>query len=332
MDTGKIDEPMPSMENRSPADSSILYGSASVTAPARRVSIRATCEAIGLPRSTYYYQPQRSTAAMQFEQAIVVRLHELRERFPDDGYRRLTLRLQDEGFHVNRKRIARLIQLHGLGTRRPRMDLGAKIPSELQATPAGPREPEKGSGVQQAWILDVSYIHIQSGLIYVAAIVDSVSRQVVGYALSQKISRHLASMALHAAIRVRRPSSGCAHHSTCGTQYVMRGYRELLRQLSFGTLSGSVPRTMRLASSATSTDSSNRIVENTSYETWEQISCSAPEFIRTVYSQERIDSLLDRLGPAKRAATAAAARPNPVGSVPLPRVLRRRAHVEVTAR
>src|SRR6201986_3477912 len=80
----------------------IVFGSAA-SAPKRKPdSVRATCEAIGLPRSTYYYQSHRSASAIEFEQKIVLRLHELKVSRPNDGYRRMTLQLQGEGFRVNR--------------------------------------------------------------------------------------------------------------------------------------------------------------------------------------------------------------------------------------
>src|ERR1700759_1335043 len=101
---GRVNEtPVTSRAKRAHVDAGIIFGSAA-TAPARRPdSVRATCEAIGLARSTYYYQSHRSSSAIEFEQKIVLRLHELRELRPDDGYRRMTQQLQAEGFRVNRK-------------------------------------------------------------------------------------------------------------------------------------------------------------------------------------------------------------------------------------
>src|ERR1700748_2554974 len=115
MDNEVIASEVRSRGRRPHADAAIVFGSAA-TAPKRKPdSVRATCEAIGMPRSTYYYQSHRSASAIEFEQKIVLRLHELRRCRPNDGYRRMTLQLQEEGFPVNRKRIARLMQLHSLG-------------------------------------------------------------------------------------------------------------------------------------------------------------------------------------------------------------------------
>src|SRR5882757_3035024 len=118
MDTVALADHVSTRPRRPHADAGIVFGSAASALAKKPDSVRATCEAIGLARSTYYYQSHRSASAIELEQRIVLRLHELRQLRPNDGYRRMTLQLQAEGFHVNRKRIARLMQLHSL-TKRP---------------------------------------------------------------------------------------------------------------------------------------------------------------------------------------------------------------------
>ena len=60
MDTAGIDgnRDFRASGQRTPA--AIVFGSASADAGSKPTSVRATCEAIGLPRSTYYYQSHRS--------------------------------------------------------------------------------------------------------------------------------------------------------------------------------------------------------------------------------------------------------------------------------
>jgi transposase InsO family protein len=49
--------------------------------------------------------------------------------------------------------------------------------------------------------------------VYLAAILDAWSRRVVGYAISRSVDARLTLAALKAALRTRRPPSGCVHHS-----------------------------------------------------------------------------------------------------------------------
>jgi putative transposase len=251
---------------RPQAEAGIVFGSAT-SSPARKPdSVRATCEAIGLARSTYYYQSHRSSAAIELEQKIVLRLHELRELHPDDGYRRMTLHLQAEGLHVNRKRIARLMQLHGLSK------------------------------------TDLAYARIRSSLVYASAVIDAWSREVVGYAASLQVTNRLTRIALHSAVRSHRPAPGCIHHSTCGTQYLTHSYCELLRQYG---LIPSVGEPAGLA--ATASRSPRQIIDVQDFESWKTVLNQPKEFIRALYSPERVDYILGRQAAEESMLTTAAA-------------------------
>jgi len=292
-----------SRPRRPHADAGIVFGSAA-TAPAKTPdSVRATCEAIGLARSTYYYQSHRSASAIEFEQKIVLRLHELRDEHPNDGYRRMTLQLQAEGFQVNRKRIARLMQLHSLTKRQPSPDTWATRSAQPRAPIANLRESARLTGPYQVWVTDVAYGHIRSGLVYAAAVVDAWSREVVGYAASLQITNRLARIALHSAVRAHRPAPGCIHHSACGTQYLTRSYCELLRQ--YGLIPSLGESAGRAAfASHDCAEASRHIIDIQNYETWRDVLKHPQEFMQTLYSRERIEALLGRR-PADGPALAA---------------------------
>ena len=300
--TGETACPPP---RRPHADAGIVFGSAA-TAPAKKPdSVRATCEAIGLARSTYYYQSHRKASAIELEQKIVLRLHELRDEHPNDGYRRMTLQLQTEGFHVNRKRIARLMALHSLTRQPSRPDSWTVHSSQPRAPMPNLRDKARLTGPYQVWVADIAYGHIRSGLVYAAAVIDAWSREVVGYAASLQITSQLPRIALHSAVRAHRPAPGCIHHSTCGTQYLTRGYHELLRQYG---LIPSVDDAASRAPSTThswpraSTSVSRQIVAIQDYETWRDVLDHPREFIQTLYSRERVDVLLESLDGAALAA------------------------------
>jgi putative transposase len=273
----------------------IVFGSISTDAGTKPTSVRATCEAIGLPRSTYYYQSHRNTSAIDFEHKIVLRLHELREQFPNDGYRRMTLQLQQEGFRVNRKRIARLMHLHGLTLRQPG---GADVITRQRhpSTPVGNLlQTVRLTRPHQVWVADIAYVRIRSGLVYAAAVIDAWSREVVGYAVSSQINPRLASIALHAAVRAHRPAPGSVHHSTSGAQYVMRGYTELLRQYGLIPSTGNAGDDAALSSlGCAATAAPRQVVQMQMYESWSHVIGDVRGFIKALYLPERIDGVLGR--------------------------------------
>ncbi len=73
-------------------------------------SERRACILVRQPRGTQRYSPQEDPT----EERLVKRLHALAVRFPRYGYRRLTDKLQEAGWRVNRKRIHRLCKQEGL--------------------------------------------------------------------------------------------------------------------------------------------------------------------------------------------------------------------------
>lgn len=60
----------------------------------------------------------------------------------------------------------------------------------------------------QLWIADLTYVAIQGGFVYLAAILDAWSRKVVGYAISRSMDVRITIAALKSAIRGRQPPRG----------------------------------------------------------------------------------------------------------------------------
>ncbi|MBS0420184.1 MAG: IS3 family transposase [Proteobacteria bacterium] len=269
------------------ADSGIVFGSAAAAAAMKPDSVRATCEAIGLARSTYYYQSHRSVTAIELEQKIVLRLHELRELHPRDGYRRMTAHLQSEGLHVNRKRIARLMHLHGLSGQPSRPPDGSVRNWHARAPTANLHDSTRLTGPCQVWVTDLAYARIRTNLVYVAVVIDAWSREVIGYAASLQITSRLTRIALHSAVRSHRPAAGCIHHSTCAAHYLTHGYCELLRQY------GLIPSIGAPAGRpGTGGRSPRNIIEVQGFESWKAVLSGPRSFIRALYSAEHLDYVL----------------------------------------
>ena len=75
------------------------------------MSQRRACKALGVSRSTQRYRPKEVSTE---EEKLIVCLHELARKYPRYGYRMMTAKLRQEGWHVNRKRVYRLWRQEGL--------------------------------------------------------------------------------------------------------------------------------------------------------------------------------------------------------------------------
>jgi len=84
------------------------------------LSLQRQCELMGISRSGFYYEPVPESPE---NLALMRRLDELHLEHPVYGSRRLTVVLRREGQAVNRKWVARLLQVMGVETLYPKRNL-----------------------------------------------------------------------------------------------------------------------------------------------------------------------------------------------------------------
>jgi transposase InsO family protein len=75
----------------------------------------------------------------------------------------------------------------------------------------------------QKWFADITYVRTWEGWLYLAVIIDSYSRKVVGWSMADHLRAELATAALKSALTTRRPRPGLIHHSDRGVQGGFKG-------------------------------------------------------------------------------------------------------------
>jgi putative transposase len=132
-----------------------------------------------LSRSTLYYEPRPVPAA---ELAIMRRIDELHLDYPFAGSRMLRALLRGEGIAIGRERVAAMMRRMGLEAlyRRPNTSKPADehkvYPYLLRDLPV--------ERPNQVWAMDITYIPMARGFVYLAAVVDWFSRRVLAWRLS----------------------------------------------------------------------------------------------------------------------------------------------------
>src|SRR5471032_96027 len=132
-----------------------------------------------LSRSSLYYQPRPVSPA---DLAIMRRIDELHLEYPFAGSRMLRDLLRGEGIQTGRQRVARMMKRMGIEAlyRRPNTSKpapGHKIYPYLLHGLAVRR-------VNQVWAMDITYIPMARGFVYLAAVVDWFSRRVLSWRVS----------------------------------------------------------------------------------------------------------------------------------------------------
>ena len=150
-----------------------------ITPKHRKISVRQQCHLLGLAPSSYYYQAEPESA----ENLEYMRL--LDQEYTDHpfyGVRKMTVWLQHQGYAVGPKRVRRLLRAMGLMAvyPKPRLSLNSK---------AHRRFPYllKGLAIvrpNQVWSTDITYIRLNGGFVFLAAIFDWHSRYVLDWELS----------------------------------------------------------------------------------------------------------------------------------------------------
>lgn len=80
------------------------------------------------------------------------------------------------------------------------------------------------------WVSDFTYLWTNEGWMYLAVVIDLYSRRVVGWSLSNRMTKKLVLDAMKMAIRQRKPAPGLIAHSDRGSQYCSHDYQKLLKK------------------------------------------------------------------------------------------------------
>ena len=107
------------------------------------------------------------------------------------GYRRITAELRRRGMIVNHKRVLQLMRednLLAVQQRAFKVTTDSRHDLEVYLNLAGRM---KLTGIGQLWVADITYIRLKTEFVYLAVILDSFSRKVVGWALEKTLASWL---------------------------------------------------------------------------------------------------------------------------------------------
>jgi transposase InsO family protein len=189
------------------------------------------CEVLSVSPAGFYAWRRRPRSTRATSDAeLVVEIRQVHEQSRHNyGSPRVHRELRERGRDVGRRRVARLMRDHGIvGKRRRRF---RTTTDSNHAMPVAPNVLERRFEVDapnKVWVTDITYVWTREGWLYLAAILDLYSRAVVGWAMSESLSRDIALRALDMALRSRQPLPGLVHHSDRGCQYASADYQHEL--------------------------------------------------------------------------------------------------------
>lgn len=267
---------------------------------AGRFRINVMCAVLGVSRSGYYAWRKRGPSRRELaNQALLKRIRALfLESRRTYGYRKVHAQVAKK-VHCSPNRVARLMRLAGLRSRRRRR---YRLTTQSQhRRPVAPNILARHFSAtvpNQKWVSDITYIPTAEGWLYLAAILDLFSRKIVGWAMEPRLFDRLTIKALKMALARRRPPPGLLHHSDRGRQYasgdyltLLDGAQAVLSMSRTGDTYDNAPMESFFATLKT------ELVHHRRYQTRREAKSDIFEFIEIFYNRQRVHSALKYQSP-----------------------------------
>ena len=265
--------------------------------------VRTLCRVVGVAASGFYAWLRRGPARREgADRGLRARVGAIFAASRGTyGSPRVHAELRAQGIQVSRRRVARLMREGGLSAtirrRAPRTTDSrhdhAVAPNLLERRFAADRP-------DAVWLADISYLPTGEGWLYLAAIKDLATREIVGWSMADHLGAGLACDALLMAIRRRQPPRGLIHHSDRGVQYASEPYQAILARHGFrgsmsrrGNCLDNAPMESFFGSLKT------ELVHRATFPTREAARRAIFEYVESFYNRRRRHSALGFLTPAQ---------------------------------
>jgi len=191
-------------------------------------TIERQCELLGVNRSTYYYKSTVQTEEERLaEEKIKARLDYWHTKMPYMGVRKLRDKLRGDGIWVGRKLVKRYTEEMGIYALYPKPNL-SKPSKEHNKFPYLLRN-KLIFLPNQVWAVDITYIVMTHGHMYLTAIIDWYSRFIVGWELSDTLETAPVLQAMQKAVAAY--GIPAIINSDQGSQFTSDEYRAYLKSL-----------------------------------------------------------------------------------------------------
>ena len=221
------------------------------------------------------------------------------------GSPRVYLVLKGLGYEVSEETVAKLMQDMGLKGQASRRFKVCTTDSK-HSFPVAENKLEQVFDAEkpgEVMLADITFIETGEGWLYLAAVLDLCSRQLIGWSMGDTIDRHLTIAALHMALRRQKPTANAIFHSDRGSQYACYDFRNQL--LAYG-LTPSMSRSGNCWDNAPMESFFHTLkvefVHQEEFATRAEAKLKIFEWIETFYNRQRLHSSLGYKTPVAFAA------------------------------
>ena len=191
------------------------------------------CDVMKVSRSGFYSWKKRNKSARQQErERLIPKVIEIHKASRGTyGSRSIAKELESTGDSCGRHKAATLMKLAKIKAKQHKK---FKVTTDSKHNlPVAPNLLEQQFEVSEpncVWVGDITYLWTSEGWLYLAIVIDLFSRKVVGWSMSNRITKKLVIDALLMGVWRRKPAPGLIFHSDRGSQYCSNNFQELLKK------------------------------------------------------------------------------------------------------
>jgi putative transposase len=196
--------------------------------------VAVLCRMLGVSKSGYYAWRGRPLSERRRQDDLLTeKIRQIHSRSHETyGYPRVHAELRSLGVRCGRRRVARLMRVAGLrGCVRGKKRRTTRRDPRAAPAPDLLRRNFVAGGPNRIWLADITYIPTREGFLYLAFMLDTHSRRIVGWSMAPHMRTELVLDALEMAVWRRRPATGLVHHSDRGVQYTAISFGKRLKEV-----------------------------------------------------------------------------------------------------
>jgi putative transposase len=272
-----------------------------ITKQKKAYPITVLCEVMQVSKSGYHRSLNKNQDLKeQKEQQLIFEAQVIAQESRNSyGKRRMAKALQAQGFPVGIYAAKTIMKKANIVCRQRKKRKFVNANSQaLAAAPNLLKRQFYATAPNRIWLTDITYISTKEGWVYAAAVLDTFSRKIIGWAINDHMRESLPTEALNMALQLRKPEANFLHHSDQGIQYVSSNYQSTLKvfnaQISMSNRGNCLDNAVmeRFWGSLKS-----EYLDHVVYQTKEAAKRDVIDYIESFYNPTRLHSALNYVSP-----------------------------------
>jgi len=196
------------------------------------LSLNQQCKLLHIAKSTLYYEAIKRFST-EWDIKFLNELNEIHSEFPYYGTRRLVTALENEGYWVGRKFIKSAMEYMGIRALYPKHQTTQAYKEHYKYKYLLKEFKNDNNQViienpNQVWATDITYIKLEKGFVYLAAVIDWNSKKILSWKLSNTMDIKLTTDVLNQALSLYPKPE--IFNTDQGSQYTAQAHVNILKE------------------------------------------------------------------------------------------------------